>query len=93
MRILEEFEWGEPILCWLQNTLPLLGGFSIATTIAYIRECREGSLWRHSPHHGCSNVGCKSDHLERLTLDKKAIQQIEAERAKKSLCWQRQGTT
>lgn len=48
MRMPDKFEWWEQILRWLQNILPLLGGFSIATTIAYIRERREGSRWRQS---------------------------------------------
>ncbi|SUC47634.1 Uncharacterised protein [Providencia stuartii] len=42
----DKYEWWEPILRWLQYYLPLIGGFSIATTIAYIRERREGMLWK-----------------------------------------------
>ncbi|MEY1028979.1 phage holin family protein [Providencia stuartii] len=44
----DKYEWWEPILRWLQYYLPLIGGFSIATTIAYIRERREGMLWKQS---------------------------------------------
>lgn len=43
----EKFEW-EQILRWLQSILPLLGGFTIATTIAYIRERQAGSQWKRS---------------------------------------------
>ncbi|HGN2963134.1 TPA: phage holin family protein [Proteus mirabilis] len=46
-RMPEKFEW-EQILRWLQSVLPLLGGFTIATTIAYIRERQAGSQWKRS---------------------------------------------
>ena len=44
----DKYEWWVPILRWLQSYLPLIAGFSIATTIAYIRERREGTMWRQS---------------------------------------------
>ncbi|WP_434171254.1 hypothetical protein AHYW_002639 [Providencia manganoxydans] len=47
-RMPDKIEWWEQILRWLQSYIPLLGGFSIATTIAYIRERREGARWRQS---------------------------------------------
>ena len=44
----EKIDWWEQVLRWLQSYLPVLGGFSIATTIAYIRERREGAHWKQS---------------------------------------------
>ncbi|MEX6313295.1 phage holin family protein [Providencia manganoxydans] len=47
-RMPDKIEWWEQILRWLQNILPLLGGFTLATTIAYIRERQAGSQWKRS---------------------------------------------
>lgn len=47
-RMPDKIEWWEQLLRWLQNILPLLGSFSFATAIAYIRERREGSHWKQS---------------------------------------------
>ena len=38
----------EQVLQWLQNALPVVGGFSMGTVIAYIRERRTGTRWRQS---------------------------------------------
>ncbi|ETO41471.1 phage holin family protein [Morganella sp. EGD-HP17] len=48
MRMPDKFDWWAQILRWLQNATPLLGGFSVATIIAYIRERRDGSRWKQS---------------------------------------------
>ncbi len=48
MRMPDKFEWWEQVWRAIQPYLPFIGGFSIATIIAYIRERREGSPWKQS---------------------------------------------
>ena len=44
----DKIEWWQQIWRAIQPYLPFIGGFSIGAIIAYIRERREGTHWKHS---------------------------------------------